>query len=263
MSSAYIRDDSSRPLSLPRTTKVALALPWGATGRIVVSWPDDVAGRDGHPLLVLLGGERQFGLARDLAYLLGRDGAKSTGAGVVAAIELDDDDGFELGWTAAAGAASGTALAGAITAAIVSELVDRAPVDRSRVSAVGFGAAGRLIVEGLIAAPETFAVTVAANPSVWPGGPPAIDGERLRNRIAALPPRHLLILAEGKRSRMAANARTIATRFTEARVAALSVTLSLVDEDDPIALVPTAISRAIRLAFAPPRHTGGAGNAPS
>lgn len=270
MSSAYIQNDALGPLALPRTTTVALPLPSGSTGRILVSWPDDDApAGDGHPLLVLLGGERQFGLTRDLAHLLARDGATSTEAGVVAAIELDDAGGFELAWTAEAGAASGEALAAAITGAIDADIVGRFHVDRSRVSAVGFGAAGRFAVDLLLATPEAFGVTVAANPAVWPGGPPAIDAERLRARLAALPPRQLLILAggdesgggKGKRSRMAANARTIATRFTEARVAGLSVTLSLVDEDDPIALVPTAISRAIRLAFASRPDTGGAGNA--
>ncbi|MCW5715827.1 MAG: hypothetical protein KIT43_15055 [Bauldia sp.] len=258
MVSVYIHDNASAPLSLPRTMVVPISLPWGGGGRILLSWPDDLPAGDGRPLLVLLGGENHFGLARDLAHLLAQEGGSPTEPGIVAAIALDDADGFALSWAGETRGPSGEALAAAIAAAIEVEIGGRLPVDRTRVGAIGFGAAGRFAVEVLVASPGTFAVTVAANPAVWPGGQPPIDADTLRDRLASLSPRQLLLLAggdewgtRGKRSRMAANARTIAARLAETRVSGLSVTVAIVDEDDPVAVVPTAISRAIRLAFAP------------
>jgi predicted alpha/beta superfamily hydrolase len=257
MSSSYIQESATGPLFLPRTTVVPLELPWGAAGRILLSWPERTPAADGHPLLVLLGGEHQFGVARSLAALLADDGATATEAGIVAAVVLDDD-GFSLPWTARPGAPSGAALAEVIAAAIDAEIAGRLPVDRHRIGAVGFGAAGRFAVEVLIARPATFAVTVAANPALWPGGQPPIDADALRDNLSALAPRQLLLIAgtdeagvRGKRSRMAANARTIAARLADTRVAGLAVTVALVDDDDPVAIVPITISRAIRLAFAP------------
>ncbi|MGV8838902.1 MAG: hypothetical protein ACWA6X_01220 [Bauldia sp.] len=258
MSSVYTQDDASVRLSLPRTTTVAFRLPWGSEGRILMSWPEAAPRDGGHPLLVLLGGEHLFGLARDLARLVAQDAAP-TEPGIVAAVVLDDEEGFDLPWTAPGELPNGAAVAAAIASAIDGEIAALVPVDRSRIGAVGFDASARFAVEILLTAPETFAVTVAANPAVWQGGLPPIDANALRERLAALPPRELLLLTGGegagsaraKRSRMAANARTIATRLTEARVDGLSVTLSIIDEDDPVALVPAAIGRALRLAFAP------------
>lgn len=257
MSSHYIQDDASDQLALPRTTTVALPLPWASRGRILISWPE-AAPVDGLPLLVLLGGEHQFGLARDLAHLVAQDAA-ATEPGIVAAVVLDDGDAFDLPWTAAGDLPSGAALSSAIASAIDGEVARLLPLDRSRIGAVGFDASARFAVDMLISAPGVFAVTVAANPAVWPGGLPPVDAGRLRNALAALPPRDLLLLTGGeaggggkaKRSRMAANARTIASRLAEARVEGLSVDLVTIDDDDPVALVPAAIGRALRLTFAP------------
>lgn len=257
MPASYIQENAESLLSLSRTAVVPLALPWGPAARILLSWPERNPGADEYPLLVLLGGENQFGVARGLAALMADDHATATEPGIVAAIILDDD-GFALPWAAGPDAPSGGTLAEVIAAAIEVEIAGRLSVDRDRIGAIGFGSAGRFAVEVAIGRPATFSVTVAANPAVWPGGQPPIDADALRDRLVDLPPRQLLLVAGtdeagvgGKRSRMAANARTIAARLAEARVTGLSVTVALMDEDDPVAIVPITVSRAIRLAFAP------------
>jgi predicted alpha/beta superfamily hydrolase len=276
------------PVTLPRSWAFPLAGSDGRERSIMVAAPTTPAPAGGYPAIYLLDGHALFGMAHDLANLFAvRAEVSGIDNGLVVAIGYPSGETFDgpartldftapslvpstpmrpdgRPWPPTGGADS---FIDFLTRDLVPLIEGEWQASRERRTLFGHSLGGLLVVHAVLTSPASFRSFVAASPSLWfgqeqPAPPPTLAAE-----LAALPPRDLILLAGSleepagpaaadpvraerqRRNRILGNARDLIERLA-ASAPALRASLHALPDENHASMLPTALSRGVRLAFA-------------
>lgn len=260
------------PCHLPRT------LRWrqergGRVLRFDLAWPERF-NEEGHPLVVVTDANAMFATLVETARLqCVRPDPLDVREPVVLGVGHDTDALFDPAARAIDYAAPGSARVQDLLADVLDALATRLPLSPSRRTLIGHSLGGLFTLTTLFERPELFARYVAASPSLW-WAPEAVEAGAagLPARLAALPPRHLLVVAGGlergrprledaarltpeRRALLAERqvveaAQTLAQRLAAENPGHLSARFHLFEGEGHAAVVPRALSRAVPFALA-------------
>ncbi|HWB54432.1 MAG TPA: alpha/beta hydrolase-fold protein, partial [Tepidisphaeraceae bacterium] len=152
---------------------------------------------------------------------------------------------------------------------------EKAQIDLNQQAIFGHSFGGLCVLHALFTRPGLFHAYIAASPSIW-FAPDKLDGEfdRLVDLRRASDVGRRLLITVGQdeqsssfqdsaassdrihwrqRNRMVENACEMATRISERPLSGIDVTFNAFEDENHASVLPAAISRAIRFAFAGPR----------
>lgn len=266
---------------LPRTAQLAFRDAACGDYRLFVAWPREAPPAAGWPVLYHLDGNADFGTFVDSARAqTARAFRTGVMPGLVVGIGYPTEAPIDMPrrcldytpdvpdalrgdrpngqpWPETGGAARFHAC---LAERIMPAIATRFPVDPSRQSLFGHSLGGLFALYSLITAPGLFASYSASSPSLW-------WGERhLFGLIDAMPPIprpvRVALTVGGleqpdsgddahslwhRRNRVIGNARDFCARLAE--VPGIDARFTLFEGEDHGSVVPSAVSRAIRLAF--------------
>lgn len=277
------------PATVPRSAAFDLDGGALGLHRILVAWPAEPPPPGGYPVIYHLDGNAHFGTFTDsLRAQSVRPDLTGLDAGIVVGLgypteEPIDADRRSLDYTPAVaperlgirpdgepwpphgGAAAFLAFVNGI---VRPEIARRFPLDPRRQSLFGHSFGGLFTLTTMLAAPETFQTYIASSPSLWWGGRATFERlPDLAARAAGLditvqisvggleetaPPGQTAFLtayaAWVERNRMIGNAREFHAGL--AGLEGIDARFHLFEGEHHGSVAPSAISRAIRLAFA-------------
>lgn len=277
------------PVTVPRSAAFDLDGGALGSYRVLVAWPAEPPPPGGYPVIYHLDGNADFGTFTDsLRSQALRPDLAGLDAGIVVGLGYPGGEPIDfrrrardytpavpperLGarpngepWPPTGGAADFLAF---ITGTLRPDIARRFPVDPGRQALFGHSFGGLFVLATLLAAPQTFRTYIASSPSLWWGGRILFDrlpdlaartaGLDLAVQISvggleqAAPPGKAALLPDyadwAARNRMIDNARDFHAAL--AGLEGLDARFHLFEGEHHGSVTPSAISRAVRLAFA-------------
>lgn len=242
----------------------------------------------GYPAIYVLDGHAVFGLARDVANLFAvRAEVSGIDHGLVVAIGYPSGETFDgpartldftapgivpsaptrpngRPWPSTGGADS---FLDFLTRNLVPLIESEWNASRERRTLFGHSLGGLFAVHALLTRPASFCTYVAASPSLWFAQEQSLPQPSLADELGVLSPRTVLLIAGAleepahaapldtgraerqRRNRILGNARDLLDRLCLA-APNLRASLLVLPDENHASMLPAAVGRAVRLAFA-------------